>query len=460
MLLPGASATAAGPAGGSEARTAAYLETIRHDPARLAEFFHHLPKGGDLHHHLGGAVSTEWLVRSAARQGLCVEAATLTAVRPPCARPGLRPASDARTDTAFRTSLIRAWSMQDFPPDGPGHDHFFATFGRFGEVIRHHRGLQLAEVADSAVRQHQQYLETMVTPVPEAVHTLAAEVGWDPDLRRLHRRLTAGGRLDRLVAAARAEADAADAEFRAASRCDGDRPAPGCRLVVRWISHAHRNSPPEVVFTQLALGMALAERDFRFVAVNLVEPEHGAVALRDYRLHMRMTAELRRAYLGAHVTLHAGELRPGLVKPEDLAFHIRGAVEGAGAERVGHGVDLVHEDAWPTLVREMARRRVAVEVPFTSNAQILGVTGTEHPFTTYRAHGVPVVLATDDPGVSRTDISAQYRQAATVYGLRYRELKDLARASLEHAFLPDRARAALQRRLERAFTAFERRTGS
>ncbi|WP_309235384.1 adenosine deaminase [Streptomyces sp. TRM64462] len=501
-----ADARATGPGTDTAARTAAYretaayLETIRQDPGRsreLREFFLRLPKGGDLHHHLGGAVTTESLIRFAAEDGLCVDTRTLTAVRPPCG-PATRPAADARTDPAFRTALIRAWSMQDFPPDRLGHDHFFATFARFGEVIRHHGGRQLAEVADSVVRQHQLYLETMVTPVPDLAVELATEAGWDADLARLHGKLLAGGRLERLVDAARAEADAADAEFRALSRCGGEQPAPGCRLLVRKIAHAHRNNPPEVVFTQLALGMRLAERDPRFVAVNLVEPEDGAVALRDYRLHMRMVRYLRGLYPAAHVTLHAGELWPGLVKPEHLTFHITEAVRTARAERVGHGVDLVHEDDRQRLLRRMARREVAVEVPFTSNAQILGVRGGDHPFTTYRAHGVPVVLATDDPGVSRTDISHEYQYAATAYGLGYGELKDLARASLEYAFLPGRSlwrgnptargyqpvdacagtaapgrqappgpacrkllagspKAAVQWRLEAAFAAFERR---
>lgn len=87
----------------------------------------------------------------------------------------------------------------------------------------------------------------------------------------------------------------------------------------------------------------------------------------------------------------------------------------------------------------MARKRVAVEVPFTSNAQILGVRGAEHPFTTYRSYGVPIVLATDDPGISRIDISDEYQYAARTYNLSYPELKDLARASLEYAFLPGRS---------------------
>ncbi|WP_375165685.1 adenosine deaminase [Streptomyces sp.] len=422
----------------AEAATAAYLDAVRADPRLARRFFERLPKGGDLHNHLAGAVSTEYLIRLAAEDGLCVDTRTMTAVAAPCGA-GTRPAADALTDRAFHDAIVRAWSMQDFPPGGNGHDHFFDAFGKFGEVTWRHRGKLLAEVADGVVRQNQFYLETMVTPASEGARKLAAEVGWTDDLTALHKRLTAGGRLDRLVQEARAEADQGDAEFRRAAACGTERARPGCALPVRWISQVSRGTAPERVFTQIALGMRLAERDGRFVAVNLVQPEDGAVALRDYRLHMRMIAHLRKIYPKAHVTLHAGELWPGLVKPADLTFHIAEAVGVAGAERVGHGVDLVHEDDWRRTARAMADRQVAVEVPFTSNAQILGVKGHDHPFETYRAHGVPVVLATDDPGVSRVDITHEYQYAARTYGLTYPELKDLARASLQYAFLPGRS---------------------
>lgn len=419
----------------AEQRTDAYLRSLRDRPAALRDFFQRLPKGGDLHNHLSGAVSTEYLIELAAEDGLCVDTTTLTATVPPCGT-GTRPAADARTDPAFRQAIVRAWSMQDFPPDQNGHDHFFDTFGKFGEVTWRHRGKLLADVADTAVADNQFYLETMVTPASDGAKALADRTGWDPDLAAMHRKLLANGGLDALVADARKEADDGDAEFRAAEHCGTAQARPACRLTVRWISQASRGSSPERVFTQLALGLRLAEADPRFVAVNLVQPEDGATALRDYSLQMRMVGYLRTQYPKAHVTLHAGELWPGLVKPEDLKFHIAEAVGTARTERVGHGVDLVHEDDWQRTARTMAARRIAVEVPFSSNAQILGVKGAEHPFNTYRRYGVPVVLATDDPGVSRIDITHEYQYASTTYGLGYPELKDLARASLEYAFLP------------------------
>ncbi|MFI1804798.1 adenosine deaminase [Streptomyces californicus] len=479
----------------AERRTDERLDGLRNDPARLKAFFADLPKGGDLHNHLSGAVTTEYLIQLAGENGLCIDA-TDTAVRPPCG-PGTRPAADARKDTAFRQRVVRAWSMHDFPAGQSGHDHFFDTFGKFGEATRD-RGKMLANVADTVVEQNQFYLETLVTPASDAAKKLADAVGYDADLTALHRKLTAGGKLDKVVAEAVREADAADAQFRETARCDSDRPAPGCRLPVRWISQVSRGSSNERVFTQMAVGMRLAERDPRFVAVNLVQPEDGESALRNYRLQMRMLQYLRTQYPDARLTLHAGELTPGLVKPEDLTFHIREAVLVAGAERIGHGVDLVHEDDWQRLARTMARRGVAVEVPFSSNKQILGVAGDDHPFEAYRRHGVPVVLATDDPGVSRIDISHEYQYARATYGLSYPELKDLARASLTYAFLDggslwaggadrsghhpvracagsrpgvakpapacarylaDNAKAAAEWRQEAAFAGFERRYG-
>ncbi|WP_372344213.1 adenosine deaminase [Streptomyces sp. KL116D] len=447
-LLPSLSATAAvahpadtepsgavpRPVTAAEARTQAYLSSVRARPDLQRGFFQRLPKGGDLHNHLSGAVSTEYLIDLAAEDGLCVDG-TMTAVPAPCG-PGARPAADARTDRDFHDALVRAWSMQDFPSDQNGHDHFFDTFGKFGEVTWRHRGKLLAQVADGVAAQNQFYLETLVTPASEGAKKLAGDVGWDADLAALHRKLLAGGRLDGLVADARKEADDADTEFRTTERCGTPAARPGCGLTVRWSSQVSRGSSPERVFTQMALGMRLAEADRRFVSVNLVQPEDWDSSLRDYSLQMRMLAYLREVYPKAHVTLHAGELWPGLVKPEDLKFHIREAVGVARADRIGHGVDLVHEDDWQGTARTMAARETAVEVPFTSNAQILGVKGAEHPFDTYRAYGVPVVLATDDPGVSRIDISHEYRYAARTYGLSYPELKDLARASLEYAFLP------------------------
>jgi adenosine deaminase len=85
---------------------------------------------------------------------------------------------------------------------------------------------------------------------------------------------------------------------------------------------------------------------------------------------------------------------------------------------------------------EMAANHVAVEVCLSSNTQILLVSGANHPLAQYMAHGVPVALATDDQGVSRSSMAGEYLRAALDQHLTYRQLKTIARDSLEHAFLP------------------------
>ncbi|MFE2317314.1 adenosine deaminase, partial [Streptomyces sp. NPDC059441] len=63
--------TQASQAGGGEANgptraesgVSAYLRSVRDHPEALAAFFRALPKGADLHNHLGGAATTELLLR-------------------------------------------------------------------------------------------------------------------------------------------------------------------------------------------------------------------------------------------------------------------------------------------------------------------------------------------------------------------------------------------------------------
>jgi adenosine deaminase len=84
----------------------------------------------------------------------------------------------------------------------------------------------------------------------------------------------------------------------------------------------------------------------------------------------------------------------------------------------------------------MAHENVLVEICLTSNDVILNVTGDHHPLPMYLKFGVPIALATDDPGVSRGDITQEFERAVETYHLKYQDLKKFARNSLEYSFLP------------------------
>ncbi len=439
----------------ASASTNRYLDSIRDDPIAMNEFMRALPKGGDIHSHLSGAIYAESMIGWGAADGICIETVNYFASFPPCTAQQ-QPLSNALTNNILYNEIVAAWSMRDFVP-GPesGHDHFFASFDKFSATQSVRKGDALAEVASRAADQNEHYLELLYTAQFGRVNTLANQVGLG-DFAATRDALLAGGMSD-IVAAARTEMDGIYSQFNATLGCGTDAAQPGCEIPIRFDYQVLRAMPPQTVFAMLVLGFELQEADPRFVGLNLVQPEDALVALRDYRLQMRMIGFLRDQYEGEHVTLHAGELASGLVPPSDLDFHIGAAVRVAGADRIGHGVSIRHEKGAKKLLRRMDRDDVLAEQCLTSNKQILEIDGRRHSFPIYRRFGVPIALCTDDEGVSRTDLTEQYLLATREYDLSYGALKNISRDSLEHGFLqPDAKRVALSD-LEADFRAFEKR---
>ena len=422
-----------------ERRGALNLEAARANPLQLRNLLKKMPKGADLHNHLSGAVYAESWIRAAAEDQLCVSLASLSFAKPGDAGcgPGKVPAAEAYKDQHLYDALVDAFSMRGFVPSPSvtAHDHFFEAFSRFGGTSHRHLGEWLDEVATRAAAQNEQYLELMHTPEFGHAATIAAEIGWQEDLGQFREALLARGLRDE-VATARTQINEAEALRRKREHCGQADASSACRVEIRYLCQVLRGFPKQQVFAQTVLCFETAAADSRFVGINFVMPEDGYTSMSDYALHMRMIAFLRKLYPTIHLTLHAGELAPGLVTYEGLCCHIHLAVEEAKAERIGHGVDIMYENDPHELLKEMARNHVMVEISLTSNDLILGVSGKEHPFPLYRQFGVPVALATDDEGVSRIDLTHEYLRAVQTYNLGYRDLKQMVRTSLEHIFLP------------------------
>jgi adenosine deaminase len=210
---------------------------------------------------------------------------------------------------------------------------------------------------------------------------------------------------------------------------------PACDVEVRYLFYVLRTLPPRQVFAQMALGFAMAEGDPRFVGVNLVAPEDDPVALRDFDQQMRMFQFFHARYPKVRMSLHAGELALNLVPPSEMTHHIRDTVEIAGARRIGHGYSLPFETDAAGLLKEMAAKKIAVEINLTSNAMTPGIAGADHPLSLYRAAHVPVTLSADDEGVFRIDLTNEYVRAVTEQKLGYPDLKEIARNGIEYGFV-------------------------
>src|SRR5438270_4275512 len=423
------------PAASAEQKTARYFDSIRNQPLLLHAFLQQMPKGGDLHNHLSGAVYAESFIQWAAQDGLCVDRNALALTQPPCdPATGKPPATAALQDSIFYSHLLDALSMRQFIA-GPesGHDHFFSTFGKFGAATNGHTAEMLAEARSRAAAGHLQYLETMFNPDGGAAARLGASLGWNDDLSKLREQLLSGGPT-KIVADAGRFLDGAEKNEQYELRCGQPQPEHGCNVEARYLYQVARGLPKEMVFAQILAGFEMASKDSRVVGLNLVMPEDAYLPIHAFNLHMRMLDFLHGLYPKVHITLHAGELTQNLVPPEEL-FHVRASIEQGHAERIGHGVDVMQESDPEALLRMMARQNVLVEICLTSNDVILNVTGDHHPLPMYLKYRVPVALATDDPGVSRGDITQEFQRATETYHLKYQDLKKFARASLEYSFL-------------------------
>jgi adenosine deaminase len=169
------------------------------------------------------------------------------------------------------------------------------------------------------------------------------------------------------------------------------------------------------------LDLALAYRG-RGVAGGDVAGDEAAAPLSAYEPLLR---KAKAAGLG--LTVHAGEV-PG---SPDLATAL-----ALGEDRLGHATRLSDH---PELLREVAARRIPIEVNLTSNLRTSAVADLRaHPAREWRRLGIPLAIGTDDPGVFAIDLVGEYRLLRDELGFGPQDLVVVALQAVEAAFMaPD-----------------------
>ena len=440
----------------AEAATGAYMESIRDDSPALTMFLREMPKGGDLHNHLSGAIYAESFMKWAAEDGLCLTVPTLSISQPPCTAADKEVnASEISRDQALYDRVIDAWSVRNWnPARKSGHDQFFDSFEKFDAAGDRRLGDMLAEVASRAGNQNSSYLELMLGPDRGREFALTGKLGSIDDFAKMRERLLAVGLRDSILKSKR-ELVAAEAKQKRLLSCASSNRDRGCSVTIRFLYQVLRGVDQRAVFAQILTGFEMARIDSRWVGLNLVMPEDALIPMRDFRLHMQMIDYLHKLYPEVKITLHAGELAEGLVPPEGLRFHIRESITHGHAARIGHGTDIAHEDDAGNLMREMASKGILVEIGLSSSDVILGIKGKNHPLRTYLKYGVPVALATDDEGVARSSLTTEFRKAVQEQGIDYRALKRMVRNSIDYSFAEDTVKSRLSRELDESFQQFE-----
>ena len=409
----------------------------------LYAFLRAMPKGGDLHSHMVGSAYSEEYIEWGIKEKMCVELATKRITNPPCdVRAGKPLLKHAVKNLATYASLVDALSTRNYHlRDVSGATQFFGSFAGFDAVTETENGpgYGLASAVKRAADQNILYLELMFSEGMRAARKLGKTIKWDNNLIRLRQQLMDSG-VRELAKKTRSVYDAMEKTARTILNCSSKKILlqgnDFCGVQVRYIASLKRIVPKEQLFAELVHAFELVKTDPRIVGINLVGPEDAPITLRNYRQQMELIGSLKKIMPGVSVTLHAGELKLGMVPPRYLRSHIRDAVEIAQAQRIGHGIDIMHENDPYQLLQTLVDRDVLIEINLTSNDIILGVKGEDHPFPTYLKYGVPVTLSTDDEGVARINLTHEYLRAAQSYNLTYDQIKTMSRNSLTYSFVP------------------------
>jgi len=472
LAVAGAPALAKGPANSAnETATARHYASLIAGEPKLSEltlFFTQMPKGGDLHHHYSGAVYAEQYVDFLDKQGYCVnkqtyqietkkEVVEAERAKPAKERSCLSTSEVYADDFTYR-ELLQRWSNKDFNNHGaiqpPPDRRFFQTFGFFGPVSNANFREGLQELKKRAIAENVGYIETMFKMSPFVVNKEFDTQAWQNanDDKAFEAQMGAWlAVLEQDPGFKKSTEDFVNRIHESAEGIDDER------FTMRYQTYVLRLLNPSQVFSSMVSGFKAAAMSDKIVGVNIVGQESNMVSMRDYALHMKMFRFLKSRYPSVKVAMHAGELAMGDVPPEGLKFHIDQALVVAGANRIGHGIDLAHETNAPAVMAMMRKEDIPVEINLTSNAFINGIEGASHPITLYRKYGVPYVISTDDAGVTRHTLSNEYVLFASRYKPDYAEMKRTSYNSIRYAFLPVAEKQRLTRQLDERFAAFEAR---
>lgn len=181
------------------------------------------------------------------------------------------------------------------------------------------------------------------------------------------------------------------------------------------------------------------ERAEGMVEAMVVEPHPYVVGFGMGGDEAKFTpADFAPAYRLAHengygCTVHAGEV----VGPES----VWAAIRDLPVTRIGHGVRSADD---PVLMEELARRGIVLEVCPGSNIALgLYPDRTSHPLRRLIEAGVRITLNSDDPPFFHTTLGSEYDKA----GLGERELRAVARTTIEASFADEATKKRLLKRI-------------
>ncbi len=406
------------------------------DDRTLLRFLHAMPKGGDLHMHLGGSNHPEWLYEiavGAERWGY--RFLTRTRIE------NCRSPAEATTDSLllFRTISEHSWEQLDRCAR--------SEYERLEDLDAETRAAWMDSLRlDRPTEGRDEFFDRHWSRI--------GEIGWSPEIMA-----------ETLVYNMKAFGDDGALYLEPGISVEGYRTPEGRGIAPMRVVEILRErlARPDAVATGVTVRFELAVLRFvpfaeaalrqryafvasqpDFVSVDLVGREDDD---KGYPLRFLDTfRELRRTHGDVSLSIHGGEV-------DEPNAHVRDTLL-LGADRIGHGVNLITD---PDTMLLMKGGPWMVEINLISNLLLEYVDDyDQHPFPEYLRFGIPVALSTDDRGMWDSTLSDEFFVAVREFDLSWAEIKLLSRNSLRHAFVEEDVKAELLAEYDRRIAAFER----
>jgi adenosine deaminase CECR1 len=410
-------------------------------PTQLYTFLYALPKGGDLHNHLGGAARSEWLWAAALGQ-------------------------ESNGYTYY--TKVRIQNCVDYGHDEFGRDPYLLLFKNLQasdyEKLDSCQKSEYKRLQDLNEHEKAAWLSSLRLDSPHEGREEFFEAQWrriDALLRNpylvneiLLRNMEAFGKEGLVYLETqtgldgRKKPDGSDfsqAEVAALFRQFlASKQAKATGVEVRFQNALLRFSPVAEQDLRDLYAITDRYRDL-YVGINMVGREDNA---KGYPLRfLPVLRELRKRYPDINLSIHAGEM-------DEPDYHIRDTLL-LGAKRIGHGVNLISDPETMVLMRNGP---YMVEINLISNLLLQYVSDfSQHPFPEYLRIGIPVALSTDDRGMWDSDLTDEYFVAVHEFNLSWEEMVQLGRNSLKYSFVDEPTKQRLLADYEKRVQAFARR---
>jgi len=406
-------------------------------PQQLYTFLYALPKGGDLHNHLGGAARSEWLWAAALAQ-------------------------QERGYTYY--TKVRIGNCVDYGTDEYGRNPYLLLFknlqGSDYEKLDACQKSEYKRLQDLNEPERAAWLSSLRLDSPHEGRDEFFEAQWrridalleNPYLvsEILYRNMEAFGKEGLAYLETQTELDGlrkpdgsefTPAEIATLFRQELASPrAKATGVEVRFQNALLRFGPTAEQRLRDLYALTDQYRDL-YVGINMVGREDNA---KGYPLRfLPVLRELRRKYPDINLSIHAGEM-------DEPDFHVRDTLL-LGAKRIGHGVNLISDPETMVLMRNGP---YMVEINLISNLVLEYVADFSlHPFPEYLRVGIPVALSTDDRGMWDSNLTDEYFVAVHEFNLSWEELVQLGRNSLKFSFVDEPTK-------QRLLAAYEKRVQS